>query len=91
MMEDHPLGMGVFGYNLLSPLYLTDEEREGVPYKTVHSIWFQVLSELGWHGLFIFLIMFGSLYRMSRKAKQFVLKEKQYKNIFTFWLLNALF
>ncbi|AOY87505.1 polymerase [Marinobacter salinus] len=82
MMEDHPLGMGVHGYNILSPLYLTEEEREGVQYKTVHSIWFQALSELGWHGLLIFLAMLISLYRMSKKAKTFVLDNKEYEKYF---------
>ncbi|EMP55584.1 O-antigen polymerase [Marinobacter santoriniensis NKSG1] len=82
MLEDHPLGMGVYGYNMLSPLYLTREEREGVEYKTVHSIWFQALSEVGWHGLIVFLLMLLSLYRGSKKAKKFVLAERQYQRYF---------
>lgn len=82
MMEDYPLGMGVYGYNLLSPSYLTETEREGVPLKTVHSIWFQALSEIGWQGLIIFLVMLASLYRMSNKAKRFVLDRKQYEKYF---------
>lgn len=82
MLEDHPLGMGVYGYNMLSPLYLTQEEREGVEYKTVHSIWFQALSEVGWHGLIVFLLMLFSLYRVSNKAKKFVLAERQYQRYF---------
>ncbi|MBK1849822.1 O-antigen ligase family protein [Marinobacter sp. 1-4A] len=82
MMDDYPLGMGVYGYNLLSPSYLTETEREGVPFKTVHSIWFQALSEIGWHGLIVFLVMLGSLYRMSQKAKRFVLGRKDYEKYF---------
>lgn len=73
MMEDHPLGMGVRGYNSISRFYMTEAERQSSDgrgkYRAVHSLWFQGLSEVGWHGLLIFLIMLWSLYRFSRRAK----------------------
>ncbi len=73
MMEDHPLGMGVKGYNSVSRFYMDEFERQSSDgrgtYRAVHSLWFQGLSEVGWHGFFIFLMMLWSLYRLSRQAK----------------------
>ena len=73
MMEDYPMGMGVRGYNSVARFYMSDRERGEADgrgrYRAVHSLWFQGLSEVGWHGLFIFLMMTWSIYRLSSKAK----------------------
>lgn len=74
MLEDHPMGMGVDGYNLLAPVYMDEETRGGVEHRSVHSLWFQGLSEVGPLGFLAFLAMLGSLYRVSRKARRWVLE-----------------
>ena len=70
MTVEHPLGMGVSGFNSLASLYLTDEERLGTEFRSVHSLWFQGLTEIGWHGLAFFLFMLWGVYRISRLARK---------------------
>ncbi|SFR58810.1 O-Antigen ligase [Marinobacter daqiaonensis] len=69
MMKDHPFGLGVQGFNQLSEIYLGEEYKN----KSVHSLWFQGLSEVGWIGFAVFVAMLLSLYRLSRKARKQVL------------------
>jgi len=85
MMEDYPLGMGIGGFNAVSPLYIAPELMGDSKGKSVHSMWFQGLSEVGWHGLFIFGALLFSLARLSRKAKKWVLEQGD--NVIYFKLL----
>jgi len=75
MMDDHPFGVGAFGYQALSPLYMDEETRGGLEHRAVHSLWFQGLSEVGWIGLVLFVAMLLSIYRLSSKAKRFVVEQ----------------
>jgi len=84
MLEDYPLGMGIFGYNSVASIYMDDRTRGGMENRAVHSMWFQGVSEIGWQGFSVFLIMLLSLYRQSRAAKKFVLlklRSEQYFKI----------
>ena len=74
MVAEHPSGMGVNGFNSLASLYLTDEERLGTEFRSVHSLWFQGLTEIGWHGLAFFLFMLWGVYRISRLARKRLLE-----------------
>jgi hypothetical protein len=85
MMEDYPMGMGIHGFNTVSSFYLSEEHVGEGGNKSVHSMWFQGLSEVGWHGLFIFFALLISLAKLSRKAKQWVLEKEE--NITYFKLL----
>jgi hypothetical protein len=82
MLKDHPLGLGVYGYNLLAPIYMDDKTRGGVEFRSVHSMWFQGLSEVGWLGLGIFIGMLTSLLRYSSKAKKFVVANSDFNAYF---------
>ncbi len=69
MVEDHPFGLGVQGFNQVAEIYLGEEFKN----KSVHSLWFQGLSEVGWIGFGVFVAMLFSLYRLSRKTRKQVL------------------
>lgn len=69
--QDNPLGVGVQGFNRLSGIYLGDEFDN----KSVHSLWFQGLTEVGWIGFVFFIAMLISTYRLSRKARTWVLAQ----------------
>ncbi|SET76842.1 O-antigen ligase [Marinobacter segnicrescens] len=71
--RDNPVGLGVQGFNAVATAYLPPEDLGGNEYKSVHSMWFQGLTEVGWLGLCLMLMALLSLYRMSRKAKRWVL------------------
>lgn len=69
MLKDYPMGMGVQGYNQLASLYLDEATLGGVQNRSVHSLWFQGLAEVGPIGFGMFLLGLLALRRMSRKAK----------------------
>lgn len=69
MMRDHPAGLGIAGYQEISASYVPPELRGNVVKRAVHSSWFQLLSELGWPGPFLFFFLLVSLFRLSQKAK----------------------
>ncbi|MCG8517062.1 MAG: O-antigen ligase family protein [Pseudomonadales bacterium] len=73
MLEDHPMGMGVQGYNQLASVYMDDATRGGVENRSVHSMWFQGLSEVGPVGFAFFLIMLVTLYRSTKRARRWVI------------------
>jgi len=83
LMEDYPLGVGVYGYQVLSPIYLNDESffdvrKIGKKIRAVHSMWFQGLSEIGWHGIAFFILLLFSLRKSLNKAKAKVSEEQNY-------------
>jgi probable O-glycosylation ligase (exosortase A-associated) len=83
LVEDYPFGVGIFGYETLSVFYLKDEsyftEVDGVKMRSVHSIWFQALSEVGWHGFTFFILLLISIKRHLNKAKSYLIAEKNYR------------
>ncbi len=76
MLDDHPMGVGVAGYQTLSPVYMDEQTRGGPGLRAVHSTWFQGLAELGWPGLILFLLLLLSLYRISRQTKRYLLEQE---------------
>jgi len=75
MSVEHPLGLGVHGFNMLAELYIPEEFLSGTVFKSVHSMWMQGLTEVGWLGLGFFVAMLFSLWRLSRRAKKWLLTQ----------------
>jgi hypothetical protein len=83
LLKDHPLGVGVQGYVELSPNYLPEHYFEGRKVgKAVHSMWFQMLAELGYVGFFLLLALLISTLRLSRRTKQHILNAGNYNAYF---------
>ena len=79
MMEDYPIGVGIHGFTALSKNYLPAKYFEGRSIgRAVHSTWFQVISEIGWIGLFFFIALILSTFSISRKTKIYLLSKKNY-------------
>jgi len=78
MAKDYPYGVGVHGYNQLAEFYLGEKFRN----KSVHSLWFQGLSEVGWVGIGLFFLMLLSLYQISRKAIKYLISIGNYEEYF---------
>lgn len=89
MLESQPYGLGIYGYNRLAPAYLSDEERGGVLNRSVHSAWFQGLSEIGYQGFTIFILMLLALLRMSQKAKSYLIVQGDYPAYFRILMLEC--
>lgn len=70
ILSDYPLGVGVRGYNMVSSRYIDPAlTKGGVARKSVHSTWFQGLTEVGWQGFILFVGLLYSCYRLSKKTK----------------------
>ena len=88
MLEDYPLGLGIYGYQTISTLYLTDErffdthKHEGVKIRAVHSIWFQALSEIGWICFVIFIVVLYKLWRRLKYTKNVLINQDSFHNYY---------
>ena len=62
MLADHPFGTGARGYDFLSPYYMP-EEWLSKGRRSVHSTWFEILTDFGYQGivLYILYLLFGFL------------------------------
>jgi len=89
---DHPGGVGAFGFQKLSPIYVEAELFfNNQKTKAVHSSWFQALSELGWLGFFCFLALVISCIRSSRRVKSILAKGADNKPFFRAVALQSAF
>ena len=71
MLKTHPFGTGAYGYEILSPSYVPEEYfDQGKSVKSVHSIWFQALSEMGYIGFFFFMMVIYTTYNSLIQVKR---------------------
>jgi hypothetical protein len=89
MSVEYPLGMGVGGFNTMARFYVPREYLSGTMYKSVHSMWMQGLTEVGWLGLIFLLAMLFSLWRLSRKAKKWLLEQGENSDYFKLLALEC--
>lgn len=92
LLSDYPFGVGAFGYETLSPSFIPEYLFDrGKNTKAVHSIWFQALSEVGWHGGIFFFILIYITYKMTKKVKQHYLKLNMNKEYYFTHALQSSF
>jgi hypothetical protein len=93
MLEDHPFGLGIYGYQILSPLYLDesllDSHFRSSNMRAVHSMWFQGLAEIGWLGALFFLLLLKSIFTQLKQAKKKLVNAKLYENYYLIISLEA--
>ncbi len=83
LLRDHPGGVGVNGYQLLSQIYVEPELFfDGQRYKAVHSMWFQSMAELGWIGIAVFLGLLLSTYLAMRRVRKILHKHRRMDDYF---------
>lgn len=68
---------------------MDDETRGGVEFRSVHSTWFQGLSEVGWPGFACFCMLLFSLFRLSARAKKYVLSKEDFNAYFKILALET--
>ncbi|MDP5133738.1 MAG: O-antigen ligase family protein [Paraglaciecola sp.] len=88
MSKDFPLGAGASGFNYYSPVYIPQNINTGRSRnRSVHSTWFETLSEIGYPGIFAFLMMLWASFRTARIAKR---KVKEAKNVDVYFKIIAI-
>ncbi|MBL4705580.1 MAG: O-antigen ligase family protein [Flavobacteriales bacterium] len=71
MAKDYPFGLGYKAFQAKAPDYVPIDVNTGAHRnRSVHSTWFQALSEIGYLGLFCVFAMLFSCFRATRKCKQ---------------------
>jgi hypothetical protein len=75
MAKDHPFGAGASGFVYYSPFYIPESIDTGNSRnRAVHSTWFEVLSEIGYLGIFSFSGMiyfsFSTIIKTTKKLKE---------------------
>jgi len=71
MAKDHPMGAGNKGFEFYSPFYVPEDIDTGKSRnRSVHSSWFEVLSESGIFGLSCFMMLFVSCFATLKKLKK---------------------
>jgi O-antigen ligase len=77
MAKDHPFGAGYLGFNRYGYIYMPKQVNTGKSiFRTVHSTWFETLTEIGYLGLIVFIIMLLSAYSAAKKSR-LLLKERR--------------
>jgi len=70
---DYPFGLGTRGFELVSPRYIREDVATGRSRnKSVHSSWFEVLTEIGYIGFFLFIALMFSCYRCLKKMRYYL-------------------
>lgn len=90
LLKDHPFGVGIYGFETLSAMYLDSSLFEGGrEARAVHSIWFQGLSEIGWLGFAFFVSMLVSIFNHLRKAKKLLVDNDNYRQYYFLIAIEA--
>jgi hypothetical protein len=72
MSEDFPLGLGFRGFNAYSGSYIPEEVNTGRSRnRSVHSSWFEALSEVGYIGFIVLLYLVYLSVKLSNSAKNY--------------------
>jgi len=71
MAIDKPFGAGYKGFEYFAPVYIPENiDTGGHRNRSVHSSWFEALTEVGWLGLFLLSLMIYKAYFNMNKCKK---------------------
>lgn len=83
MAEDYPFGKGFRGFNVFAHFYIPEGIHTGGKVnRTVHSTWFEALSEIGYLGLFSLVMMLYASAKTTQMCKARLKERKEVDNYF---------
>jgi len=83
MSLDFPLGAGTRSFEAYSPFYIPETTNTGKHRnRAVHSSWFEVLTELGYVGLFLFLMLLWSCFSSCKKVRISAIKSNNWEDYY---------
>ena len=90
MSLDHPAGAGYRTFNILADFYIPkDINTGGHRARAVHSTWFEVLTEMGYHGLLFFILMLWACYKGNKKARAVLRRQNKVDAYFLVFAIEA--
>ncbi len=81
LVREHPFGVGIWGYQYLSPEFIPQEMLTASKYgarRAVHSTLFEALAEYGYLGLILLGGLVSSNLKFIWKAQRYLVKKKEY-------------
>ena len=92
MTLDHPAGLGIHGFDAYAPFYIPNDVNTGSHRnRSVHSTWFEALTELGYYGLFCLIAMLYACYWSTKQCRISLLKNKDIDNYYKIIAIEAFF
>lgn len=83
MANDFPFGLGYKSFEAKAPDYIPQDVDTGsTRNRSVHSTWFQTLTEIGYPGLFCFIAMLLSCFKATKTCKKALLAERDFEDFF---------
>jgi hypothetical protein len=75
MAKDYPFGKGVQSFFYYSPVYIPEDVKvastnTGTRNRSVHSSWFEILTEVGYLGWLIYGVLIYHSFRAMRRCRQ---------------------
>lgn len=90
MSKDYPFGNGMKGFDYYAPYYLPEDLDTGYSrYRSVHSTWFEALTEIGYLGLLILLLLVRSCYKSTRECIASLKKNGAFDDYFKMLMIEA--
>lgn len=91
MAKDFPLGEGAKAFEFYAPFYIPEDVNTGrTRHRAVHSTWFEVLTEIGYLGLLLFLLMLYFSFKTLRICKKHFLVTNDFERYYKVVLLQAI-
>lgn len=92
MAKDHPLGAGNRSFEYYAPIYIPEEVNTGGHRnRAVHSTWMETLSEVGYLGLFVFIMLMYSTHSSLQQCKKVLRNENRVDEYFKIIAIQAAF
>lgn len=90
MAKDYPFGSGVRGFDHYAPDYIPEYVDTGFSRnRSVHSTWFEALTEMGYLGLLLLLLMLYSGFKSTRACISKLKEKGDFENYFKIITLEA--
>lgn len=88
--KDYPLGLGARGFDAVSNFYVpANVDTGGSRNRSVHSTWFETLTESGYLGLFCFIGLLLSCFTCLKKIRKKLIEENDIDAYFKMYALQA--
>ena len=90
MAKDYPFGNGVRGFDYYAPDYIPEFVDTGFSRnRSVHSTWFEALTEIGYLGLLLLVLLIYSSFKSTRKCITNLKEKGAFENYFKILTLEA--
>lgn len=90
MAKDHPFGGGAKAFEAYAPEYLPDYLDTGASRnRSVHSSWFEALTDLGYPGLFFLIMMIRACFFATRRSKHALINKSDIDNYYKLLAIEA--